>query len=314
MSTAAPGYYARRPSRNHATGTEAMRVDLLRKPSQLILILGLVLITSGCRSSSRWASLNPWATSEQDTSLAARTAPELPSEQSDNPGGGTAAIASKNPAPNAEEAPPFVATTSPPAASSPYPTTTPVASASPYPSTSPYPNTATAGAAPAASVAATPAPKTATPAAGPYDPNSYQPPVEAVADSGDGRYGGSRYEPSGSLPFADMGPPSTVASQTGSSPSIPPLAELTASAQTSLPKSPAIPSPQMAVAKTQEVAIPATPGGYRPGGTTTYDPQISVAARTAPVSAPAYPATNPPTTSAPQSAAPAYPSTSGGMY
>lgn len=296
-----------------------MRFTISRS-QQVWLLATLMLISSGCRSSSRWASLNPWSSSDQETSLAARSAPELPTAQAENPGG--TAIAQASPAASGGEAPAYVAQ----APSSPYPTagTTPTAPPVTPPSlavnTPPsqaYPNTA-----PSQSYPSTPSMPTAPPVAasgaGPYNPDGYQPaPSNQVAQTKpDSAYGGSRYESTGSLPLADIPP-------IDSAPPVPPVqggdryASSPAEALPSLPPAfPASAQQPIAQASNTRVAIPSQPGGYRPGGTSSYDPQVSVALRTAPDN-PAPPvSSSPPATGYPstQPAYPSYPTSGGNRY
>lgn len=276
----------------------------------LVCLLAALTITPvGCRSTgSRWASLNPWKSGGQETSLAARSAPELPTAQSENPGGTAIAAA---PAATGGEAPAFAAQQPP---SSPYPTTQatgalpaegPALAAAPP--SSPYPTTQPA----------------TTPQAGPYDPNGYTPAATqmaaAPAASTPAADGDSRYAPSQGLPLADIPPVASeapVGPPAGGRYAATPTTGLPGLTTTPVPPagSPAMPGqPPVtpggygAVAQTSEeqVALPATPGGYRPGGTSSYDPQVSIALRTAPSAAPAS-RSAPPTTGG---IAPAYPTT-----
>ncbi|TWT72808.1 hypothetical protein Pla123a_41080 [Posidoniimonas polymericola] len=265
------------------------------------LMLLLVLAATGCRSSSRWASLNPWSHGDQETSIAARSAPELPTDQVANPGGAATAVATA--ASSSQVAPPFTpAATSVPAypttgvasASAPtaYPATAPPATTTPATTAPAYPTTQTyAAAAPAA-----PAARAATPAAGPYDPNGYTPPVATVAAAPDERYGDSRYTSTNGLPLAQSpassplagaGLPAAAAAPSGrygeAAPPLPglPLATTPASAVAASPV--AMPAAsQVTQTAGQGVPVASSPGGYRPGGTSSYDPQVSVALRSAP--------------------------------
>lgn len=285
-----------------------MRASLSMTTRQILLLTVISLAMTGCRTSSRWASLNPWSSGGQETSLAARTAPELPTAQSENPGGtAIASNATTTTAPTGGEAPPFVAASTAPLGG--YPSTGVLGSPPPVTTAPPV-------------VAATPKPP-AMPSAGPYDPSGYTPPPEAVAAApGANRYGSSRYTASNSSPLASIPgvPASTPVANSGNRygsnlASAPPAA--TTPALPSMPSAPVLPNiaglpPAMPVSQpiaqtsAEQAPVSTTPGGYRPGGTSSYDPQVSVALRTAP-EAPAIPGAQPAATQPTVPAAPAYP-------
>lgn len=317
--------------------------------SYAALLVLLAVAATGCRSSSRWASLNPWSKDAQETSLAARSAPALPSQSATNPGGGATSVASAD----GGEAPAFQPSTetlaSAPVAS--YPNTSAGAAsasgaAGPYPTTAPdtKPSAAGASASPTSPLASAPP----AGSAGPYDTSGRTAPpatrtASATAPSGAGRYGssGSRYQASDSLPSGIPSGPtdgyaSTSAADDRSTPpgaaASPPTSRYGAATPGLPPASPAgaagapqddryaagAPASSNATAGGEEAPITTDPGGYRPGGTSDYS--VSVASRTTPSgedhrqpggSAPSYYPTAPstPTGQTPSAGAPSYPST-----
>ncbi len=149
-----------------------------------LLILALCGAT-GCQSAgTRLARLNPWSRSAAETSVIARSAPQLPSAQA-TPAEGAPVVATATPA-TGNTAPGFSPASTSTIAGAPsaaYPTTTSVPTATP--GTAPaYPSTAPASAAPATPVSPTNTAVAASgPGAGPYNPSGYQPTVQAKAPS-----------------------------------------------------------------------------------------------------------------------------------
>ncbi len=262
---------------------------------------------TGCQSKQRWAMWSPFSRSPKDESMLARTAPQLPSEvaKAAEKGGaqGDTSLAA---------APPFKPGIGLPS----LPPSVTAPPASPYnPTTGGYAATST----PAAAAIAAAAP--AKPGGSPYDPSGYQPPktaayVPSVAD----RYGASSV-----AGVADRYATSSTPSPTPPAPATPPFspaAEVNrfataasavgdryatqASNVTSIPEGWSIPGEPAAPttanvaatpASTQSVAtatapavkLPAAAGQYRPGGTSTYAPEVSVADRQG---GPTYPTTS----------------------
>lgn len=246
-------------------------------------------LATGCQSTgSRFAWMNParlWH-GGSDTAVAS-TAPELPSSQFESEQ--ETALASAPPA--ATSAP--LATTAPPASAGSVaaaPVDYSVFPATPPSYTSPAPS-ATEGLAdntvmPQAgpySAAATAAP----PAASTLSPSS---PPSVASNTPDSRYGapvgstgGSRYDdpPAGSLAGTSSTPTSSYSSPPVSAPpatttefdpysrySSPPVTNTAAPAMDTLASN-AMPS-ATSIPSAAKVTLPTAPGGYRPGGTSTY--------------------------------------------
>lgn len=172
------------------------------------ITLGLALsITTGtgCQSSgSKWAWWNPMSKSTEDVSLAARTAPELPSDQAtpvvegtESLGGSTTALAAAKPSPSSTgDAPAFTPGVVAKSETTPEQEAAQIASTPGMPKTPSYTalpkyEPSKEKTTPATSLAAK-----STDSPGPYDPNAYKPqaPVQVASASRSttgGRYGGS---------------------------------------------------------------------------------------------------------------------------
>lgn len=185
-----------------ASGKEAMRVSSSSINSTALLLLTLGVLptigaTTGCQSAgSRLAWMNPWSRTTQDTSLIARSAPQLPSAQATAPGGATAVAATTDKMgakASGETAPAFDAASAATIAGAPaakYPTT---------PGSAPgFPTTADPGGPPKIAAAKS----SASTSDGPYDPSEYQPAVATTPSYDADRYanGGSRYSVANVMP------------------------------------------------------------------------------------------------------------------
>ncbi|QDU88265.1 hypothetical protein Pla175_16390 [Pirellulimonas nuda] len=275
----------------------------LRTRSKL-LILALLAVScglgTGCQSRQRWAMWSPFSSTPKDEAMLARTSPQLPSE--------LAKAAEKDAGKPGTSASSTLASAPPFKPGSNLPTLPPSVTAAP-------------GKVPAAGYAKTESPSAAAvaanPSASPYDPNGYRAPAAAAATTPiPDRYGAApvadRYASTSTAaaPAAGYAPPAAANPVSAAVSAVGDRYATQASNQTDIPAGWAIPgatpatktaasaaAAPAATAPAQSVAsavkpsvqLPASAGQYRPGGTSTYPTEVSVADRQG---APTYPTTS----------------------
>ncbi len=303
-----------------------MKTNALNARLGFVAVLTItVTLATGCQSGgSKWAWWNPMSRSAADTSLVARTAPALPSDSATPLIEGIEAPVATAVASTIAPALPASATATPLASTPPampkrtLPPTSSIASATPAQEAAKIravPQMSAPAAQPYVAPGKTMTPADAYAAAGPYDPNAYQPTapaqVKSDAPASTGRYGGlgDRYAsvasntaantvaeavPNFSTPAASPASPSTedrygmggryasasTAASTAATPSAthPAVVGTPPPATSVYSTASAVPTTAPA-SERSEIRLTSLPGEYRPGGTGTYKSGVSIATR-----------------------------------